>query len=93
MEPWKGKKLQDRVELLDFVFGGLMIYSFISNSATAVFRVARGCRSVLLLSAVCGVVSVLGRSLVAADTDLPSGEVIVLVSQVLLAAMACLGPR
>ena len=64
--------------------GGLMIYSLISNPAAAAFQVARGCRRVLVLSAVFGAVSGLGGFLIAAATDLPSGAVIVLVSSALV---------
>jgi manganese/iron transport system permease protein len=71
--------------------GGLMIYSLISNPAAAAFQVARGCRRVLLLSAMFGAVSGLGGFLIAAATDLPSGAVIVLVSSVLLGAAALIG--
>lgn len=72
--------------------GGLMIYSLISNPAAAAFQVARGCRRVLLWSAVFGAASGLGGFLIAAVTDLPSGAVIVLVSSVLLGLAAVLGP-
>jgi len=71
--------------------GGLMIYSLISNPAAAAFQVARGCRRVMLLSAMFGAVSGLGGFLIAAATDLPSGAVIVLVSSALLLASAGLG--
>ncbi len=72
--------------------GGLMIYSLISNPAAAAFQVARGCRRVLLWSAVFGAASGLGGFLIAAATDLPSGAVIVLVSSALLGITAVLGP-
>jgi manganese/iron transport system permease protein len=68
--------------------GGLMIYSLISNPAAAAFQVARGCRRVLLLSALFGAASGLGGFLIAAATDLPSGAVIVLVSSALLGGAA-----
>lgn len=68
--------------------GGLMIYSLISNPAAAAFQLARGCRRVLLLSALLGAASGLGGFLLAAATDLPSGAVIVLVSSALLLAAA-----
>jgi manganese/iron transport system permease protein len=64
--------------------GGLMIYSLISNPAAAAFQVGRGCRRVLLLSALFGAASGLGGFLIAAATDLPSGAVIVLVSSALV---------
>lgn len=72
--------------------GGLMIYSLISNPAAAAFQVGRGCRRVLLLSALFGAASGLGGFLIAAATDLPSGALIVLVSSALV-AMAALLPR
>jgi len=68
--------------------GGLMIYSLISNPAAAAFQLVRGCRRVLLLSAVFGLVSGLGGFLIAAATDLPSGAVIVLVSSALVGIAA-----
>jgi manganese/iron transport system permease protein len=71
--------------------GGLMIYSLISNPAAAAFQVARGCRRVLLLSAVFGAVSGLGGFLIAAATDLPSGAIIVLVSSALVGAAVLTG--
>ena len=71
--------------------GGLMLYSLISNPAATAFQVARGCRCVLLLSAMFGAVSGLGGFLIAAATDLPSGAVIVLVSSTLLGAAALIG--
>lgn len=71
--------------------GGLMIYSLISNPAAAAFQVARGCRRVLLLSAMFGAVSGLGGFLIAAATDLPSGAVIVLVSSALVGVAAIFG--
>jgi manganese/iron transport system permease protein len=64
--------------------GGLMIYSLISNPAAAACQVTRGCRRVLVLSAVFGAASGLGGFLIAAATDLPSGAVIVLTSSGLL---------
>jgi manganese/iron transport system permease protein len=66
--------------------GGLMIYSLISNPAAAAFQLVRGCRRVMVLSAVLGAASGLGGFLISAATDLPSGAVIVLVSSALLAA-------
>jgi len=73
--------------------GGLMIYSLISNPAAAAFQIARGCRRVLLLAALCGAASGLGGFLIAAATDLPSGAVIVLVSSALLCVAALVGRR
>ena len=66
--------------------GGLMIYSLISNPAAAAFQVARGCHSVLFLSALFGATSGLGGFIIAAVTDLPSGAVIVLFSSALVLA-------
>lgn len=71
--------------------GGLMIYSLISNPAAAAFQVGRGCRRVLLLSALFGAASGLGGFLIAAATDLPSGAVIVLVSSALVGMAALIG--
>ena len=68
--------------------GGLMIYSLISNPAATAFQVARGCKRIILLSALFGAISGLGGFLIAAVTDLPSGAVIVLLSSFLVGGAA-----
>jgi manganese/iron transport system permease protein len=92
---WSGFLVLVAVVLtVDFqTVGGLMIYSLISNPASAAFLLARGGRRVLILSALLGAASGLGGFLLSAVTDLPSGAVIVLVSSALLACAALVRRR
>jgi manganese/iron transport system permease protein len=68
--------------------GGLMIYSLITNPATAAFQLAKGARQATILAAVLGAASGLGGFLISAATDLPAGAVIVLVSALLVVLAA-----
>lgn len=73
--------------------GGLMIYSLVTNPATAAFQLARGSRAALLLAAGLGAFSGLGGFLLSAWTDLPSGAVTVLLSSALVALAAVVAHR
>lgn len=73
--------------------GGLMIYSLLTNPATAAFLLVRGCGRTLLLSAVFGAASGVGGFLVCKATDLPAGAMIVIFSSVLVAVAALAARR
>jgi len=68
--------------------GGLLIYSLMSNPATAAFQLVKGHRNALLLAALLGAISGLGGFLIAAWLDLPTGAMIVIFSSTLVAAAA-----
>ena len=60
--------------------GGLMIYSLLTNPAVAALLLVRGYGKALALSALFGLLSGLGGFLLAAETDLPTGAMIVILS-------------
>lgn len=70
--------------------GGLMIFSLITNPASAAFQLGRGARRTLWMAGAFGAASGLGGFALAAVTDLPSGAMVVLLSAsfVLLAALS-----
>jgi manganese/iron transport system permease protein len=68
--------------------GGLMIYSLLTNPATAAFLLVRGYGRTLLLSALLGALSGVGGFLVCKATDLPAGAMIVIFSSLLVGVAA-----
>jgi len=72
--------------------GGLLLYGLICNPAVAAFKLARGYRAALWLSAGLGVFSALCGFLAAYWADLPVGACIIVVSSVLV-GLATLAAR
>jgi manganese/iron transport system permease protein len=68
--------------------GGLMIFSLITNPAVAAFRVSRGFVPVCIVASALGAASALGGFFAAYWLDLPTGACIVLLSTLILAAIA-----
>lgn len=65
--------------------GGLMIYSLVTNPATAAFQITRGHDRALLLAVFLGAVSGLGGFAISYVTNLPTGATIVILSSLLVA--------
>ena len=61
-----------------------MIYSLLTNPAVAALLLVRGYGKALALSALFGLLSGLGGFLLAAETDLPTGAMIVILSSLLV---------
>lgn len=68
------------------IVGGLMLYSLLVNPAVAALQLARGYRSVVLLSMVLGAASALGGLLASFLFDWPAGASIVLASSIIYVA-------
>ena len=60
--------------------GGLMVYSLVTNPATAAFQISKGCIKTILISTLFGATSGLGGFVISACWNLPCGAVIVLIS-------------
>ncbi|NLX13855.1 MAG: metal ABC transporter permease [Phycisphaerales bacterium] len=72
--------------------GGLMIYSLIVCPAAATFQLVKGYGRSLLLAACLGGISGLGGFLIAYQTNLPTGAIIVILAS-LIAALAAIYRR
>lgn len=70
--------------------GGLMVYSLVTNPATAAFQLVRGTARGIILSACFGLISGLGGFAISAWTNLPSGAVIVLLSSLIVIVAVCI---